>query len=67
MSVENSASNRFGELDCWFIDRYLRHDGETLEEAKIRVAAEQDARANESVGMEQETKRRRNKQRRNRI
>lgn len=29
----------FGKLDTWFIDKYLKHDGETLDEAKIRIAA----------------------------
>ena len=27
----------FGELDSAFIDRYLRREGETLEEAKARI------------------------------
>lgn len=31
----------FGKLDSWFIDKYLKHDGETLGEAKARVKAEQ--------------------------
>ncbi len=36
----------FGQLDSWFIDKYLKHDDETLEEAKARVKAEQDAKNN---------------------
>lgn len=31
----------FGKLDSWFVDKYLKHDGEPLEEAKARVKAEQ--------------------------
>lgn len=31
----------FGKPDSWFIDKYLRHDDETLDEAKIRVKTEQ--------------------------
>ncbi len=27
----------FGQLDTWFIDRYLRHENETLDEAKVRI------------------------------
>lgn len=34
----------FGQLDSWFIDTYLRHDGETLEDAKARVAADRATR-----------------------
>ncbi len=30
----------FGKLDTWLIDTYLRHKDETLEEAKARMAAE---------------------------
>ncbi len=31
----------FGKLDTWFIDKYLRHDEETLEQAKIRIKNQQ--------------------------
>ncbi len=30
----------FGKLDTWLIDTYLRHKDETLEEAKLRIASE---------------------------
>ncbi len=30
----------FGKLDTWLIDTYLRHKDETLEQAKARIAEE---------------------------
>ena len=38
---EEKKTNAFGELDCAFIDRYLRHENESLEEAKARILKEQ--------------------------
>ncbi len=38
---EEKKLNEFGELDCAFIDRYLRHENESLEEAKVRILKEQ--------------------------
>ncbi len=35
----------FGELDVWFIDKYLRHNDETLEEAQIRIKNQQEKSA----------------------
>ena len=40
MSKENKPVS-FGELDSAFIDRYLRRENETLDEAKARIAKEQ--------------------------
>ncbi len=47
--MENAAKSNvdeygFGQLDSWFIDKYLKHNDETLEAAKARVKAEQDAK-----------------------
>lgn len=36
----------FGQLDRWLIDTYLRHEGETLEEAKQRIHAEKEEQEN---------------------
>ncbi len=38
----NTDQYGFGKLDTWFIDKYLRHEGETLEEAKQRILAEKE-------------------------
>ncbi len=38
----NTDQYGFGKLDTWFIDKYLRHRGETLEEAKPRIHAEKE-------------------------
>ena len=35
----------FGKLDTWFIDKYLKHDNETLDEAKARIAAENEKKS----------------------
>lgn len=34
----------FGKLDSWFIEKYLKHDDETLAEAKARVKIEHSQR-----------------------
>lgn len=39
----------FGQLDTWFIDKYLQHDNETLEEAQARVK-EQNLKTKSSGG-----------------
>jgi len=38
---EEKKAAVFGELDSAFIDRYLRRENETLDEAKARIAKEQ--------------------------
>ena len=38
---EEKQVDSFGELDSAFIDRYLRRENETLEEAKARILKEQ--------------------------
>ncbi len=38
----NTDQYSFGQLDTWFIDKYLRHEGETLEETKQRIHAEKE-------------------------
>ncbi len=42
----NTDQYGFGKLDTWFIDKYLRHEGETLEEAKQRIYAEKEEQKN---------------------
>ncbi len=42
MQNPNVDKYGFGKLDTWFIDKYLRHDNETLEEAKARVKTQND-------------------------
>ncbi len=47
---KNTKSNAdhygFGTLDTWFIDKYPRHEGESLEEAKQRIHAEKEGLIN---------------------
>ncbi len=42
----NTDQYGFGKLDTWFIDKYLRHEGETLEDAKQRIHAEKEDQKN---------------------
>ncbi len=42
----NTDQYGFGKLDTWFIDKYLRHEEETLEEAKQRIHAEKEEQKN---------------------
>ncbi len=42
----NTDQYGFGKLDTWFIDKYLRHEWETLEEAKQRIHAEKEGSIN---------------------
>lgn len=39
--VENGVVGTYSKVEDWFVDRYLIHEGETLEEAKARLRAEQ--------------------------
>lgn len=32
----------YKSLDDWFVDKYLRHDDETIEQAKERIKKEQE-------------------------
>lgn len=44
----------YKKIEDAFVDRYLTHDGETVEEAKARLKAEEDARretANAELGI----------------
>ncbi len=40
--MSGADKHGFGELDTWFIDKYLRHKDETLEDAKVRIAADEE-------------------------
>lgn len=42
--IENGAVEGFGKITDKFVDQFLTKEGETVEEAKKRLAAEQDAR-----------------------
>ncbi len=46
--VERVNEYGFGELDVKFIDKYLKHDDETLDEAMARVKKENDLRNNKN-------------------
>lgn len=39
--IENSVVNGYQKIEDKFIDKYLTKDGETLEEAKIRIKNEE--------------------------
>lgn len=42
--IENGAVNGFTKISDSFVDQFLTKDGETVEEAKARLAAEQKER-----------------------
>ncbi len=42
--IETGVVEGFGKLEGWFVEHYLKHENETLEEAKARLAAEQAVR-----------------------
>ena len=46
---EEKKAAVFGELDSAFIDRYLRRENETLDEAKARIAKEQQEKQSEKT------------------
>ena len=49
MQQPKSDRYGFGQLDTWFIDKYLRHDNETSEQAKA-CAKEQNLKTQSSGG-----------------
>jgi hypothetical protein len=42
--IEKAVIGGYKKIEDAFVDRYLTHDGETVEEAKARLYAEQEAR-----------------------
>ena len=40
--IKEKTAKDYPSLDDWFVDKYLRHDDETIEEAKQRVIKEQE-------------------------
>ena len=42
--IEAGAVGGFQKVEDWFVAKYLTHEGETVEEAKERLTAEQAAR-----------------------
>ena len=42
--LRRGAVGGFQKVEDWFVAKYLTHEGETVEEAKERLAAEQAAR-----------------------
>ena len=46
--IEDGVVGKFEEISDGFIEKYLMKEGETLEEAKSRIAAEQDERTSHS-------------------
>lgn len=46
--IENGAVEGFGKITDKFVDQFLTKEGETVEEAKKRLAAEQNARLGKS-------------------
>ena len=43
-TVENAVVGGYRKIEDAFVERYLTHDGESVEDAKARLRAEQDAR-----------------------
>lgn len=42
--IENSVVGAYKKIEDKFVDKYLTHDGESVEDAKARLAKEQNAR-----------------------
>ena len=42
--IEKTVVSSYQEIEDAFVDRYLRHDGESIEDAKARLHAEQEER-----------------------
>ena len=42
--IENTIVKAYTKLEDRFVDRYLTREGETVEEAKVRLAKEQEER-----------------------
>ena len=42
--IENGVVSGYKKIEDKFVDKYLKHDGETIEEAKIRLKKEEKAR-----------------------
>ncbi len=47
--IENGAVSGFTKISDSFVDQFLTKDGETVEEAKARLAAEQQERERDTV------------------
>lgn len=49
-AIEEGVVGAYKKVENAFVDTFLRHSGETVEEAKARLAAEQEARKAEAEG-----------------
>ena len=38
--IKEKTAKDYKSLDDWFVDKYLRHDDETIEQAKERIKKE---------------------------
>ena len=47
--IEDGVVGKFEEISDSFIEKYLMKDGETLEEAKVRISEEQASRTTPDV------------------
>ena len=54
--IENGAVNGFTKISDSFVDQFLTKDGETVEEAKARLAAEQKEREEKKTAKVEEIK-----------
>lgn len=54
--IESGVVGGFNEMTDKFVDKYLTKDGESLEEAKKRLSAEQKAREEKSKNEMEERK-----------
>ena len=39
--IKEKTAKDYKSLDDWFVDKYLRHDDETIEQAKEKIKKEQ--------------------------
>lgn len=52
--VNDAVVGKYTEIEDWFVDRYLKRDGESVAEAKTRLRQEQKAREQEQELRKQE-------------
>lgn len=45
-NIESGVVNTYKKIENKFVDRYLTHDGETIEDAKLRLKREQEKHKN---------------------
>lgn len=48
--IEEGVVGAYKKIEEKFVDQFLTHEGESVDDAKERIAKEQDARASRNIG-----------------